>query len=574
MKRKFFVRNFMFGALPAIVVAVFLGAMALYQTFDRTREEILKTQAQTLNQMKDSMDVMFSDADAQSLNYSAYPYITGRLKELLQNGYQDMEHVDINNMLKPFLDSFVNTKPYLHSVYLYLDNPSGNFFASGVGLANAANHRDTEWMEEINDPRETRIQWIQARTTSTYQKSAYDTRVLTLYKRIYYTGHYSPEGTLLLNVKMDYLEKMMKSGLAFEGQSLFITNRDEILVQVGEGYCWTELSDSDKNRYYIEEKESPGYDLKLVSMVPKSAVYHNASGMIVLVTAAIFLSLFLGLCTAWMTTSHNARSVHQMVGIFEAAENGEQLPEISPRANDAYGYIMQNVVKNFLEKNYLQMQLAEKKYKLDSMYFSFLQSQLNPHFLFNTLKNIFWKTVRLTGGQNDASRMIDLLTVLLHYALVNPDKFVTVSEEVKMTGCYLEIQQLRFNSGINVTWDCDSGVEEERIIKFILQPLVENSISHGLEGRQEKGRLTITVKRMGEKLFICVADNGSGFTAERLAEIRKRLAEEEPPVKGIGLYNLNKRLILTYGQDAALQIESEMERGTNIFFYIPARDKK
>lgn len=574
MKRKFFIRNFLYGALPAIVVAVLLGTMALYQTIARTREDILKAQTQTLKQMKDNMDVIFSDADAQSLNYSAYPFITGRLKELLQNGYQDMEHVDINHMLKPFLDSFVNTKPYLHSVYLYLDNPSGNFFASGVGLANAANHRDTEWMEQISDPKETRTQWIQTRTTSAYQKSVYSTTVLTLYKRIYYTGHYSPEGTLLLNVKMDYLKKMMKSGLAFEGQSIIITNQDEILAQVGENYGWTELSGSDREFYYIEEEEIPGYDLKLISMVPQNAVYHNTSGMIELVAAGIFFSLLLGLCTAWLTTSHNARSVRQVISIFETAEKGEPLPEISQRSNDAYSYIMQNVVKSFLERNYLQMQLTEKKYKLDSMYFSFLQSQLNPHFLFNTLKNIFWKTVRLTGGQNDASRMIDLLTMLLHYALVNPDKFVAVSEEIKMTNCYLEIQQLRFNAGISVTWDCDSDAEEERIIKFILQPLVENSISHGLERKQGERQLKIAVKRKKETLFVCVTDNGSGFTAERLAEIREQLAKEEAPVKGVGLYNLNKRLILTYGQEASLQIESEPERETRIYFRIPMQVKK
>ena len=111
------------------------------------------------------------------------------------------------------------------------------------------------------------------------------------------------------------------------------------------------------------------------------------------------------------------------------------------------------------------------------MYYYFLQSQLNPHFLFNTLKNIFWKTVRLTGSQNEASRMIDLLTTLLYYALVQPDKFVMISEEIKMTNCYLEIQQLRFDSKFKVTWKCGPEIQSMKIIKFILQLLVENIVS-------------------------------------------------------------------------------------------------
>ncbi len=93
--------------------------------------------------------------------------------------------------------------------------------------------------------------------------------------------------------------------------------------------------------------------------------------------------------TAFLTARRNAGNVQRVINIFEAAENGEKLPEVSKRVNDEYSYIIQNVVKSFLEKNYLKMQLEEKKYKLDSMYFSFLQSQINPHFLFNTLKNIF-----------------------------------------------------------------------------------------------------------------------------------------------------------------------------------------
>ncbi len=570
MKRKFFLKNFIAGSLPALVVAVLLGGRAVWMNFREARAEVNRIQERTLLQLKDNMNVMFSDADAQCLNYSAYPYIMAQLRELLNAGYQDMRHVEINNMLKPFLDSFVNTKPYLHSVYLYLDNQGGNFFASGVGVANELNHRDTLWIEEIKEQEDERKQWIESRITSAYQKSSYDERVLTLYKKIYYSGRRNPAGTLLMNIRTEYLEQLMESSLAFEGQSMVVAAGENVLIQAGENVNYFDLSAKEKEGFFIEEKEIPGYDIVLISLVPARVVYSQAAGLISLLWVAIFLSLLLGMYTAFLTARRNAGNVQRVINIFEAAENGEKLPEVSKRVNDEYSYIIQNVVKSFLEKNYLKMQLEEKKYKLDSMYFSFLQSQINPHFLFNTLKNIFWKTVRMTGGQNDASRMIDLLTTLLHYALVHPARFVTIGEEVKMTECYLEIQRLRFGPDICINWDYDSAVGEEEIIRFVLQPLVENSLSHGME-HHRGGILTISISRKEGRICFCVSDNGAGFTPERLDETRARLTSETAPVEGIGLYNLNRRLILTYGGEAGLEIESEPFKETKICFQIPVK---
>lgn len=574
MKRKFFVRNFIFVAFPAILVAVLLGAMAVYLTIDTTRDEITRNQEQKLNQIKDNLEVIFSDADAQSLNYSTYPYVIGQLKMLLENGFQNKEYLDINKMLRPFLDSSVNSKPFLHSIYLYLYNGNGNFFASGIGLANALNHRDTEWMDAIKGVDDSRKQWLEVRTTSAYQKSNYDVEVLTLYKRLYSPGVEKPVGTLLMNIRKDYLEELLNSNLEFSGQTVMIVSGDEILVQAGTTVNYPRMTEKERNSYFVTELESPGYEVKFIAMTPKGTLLGRASGLIRVVGYAIFLSLALGIWTAFLTTRHNARNVRRITDIFEAAEKGQSLPEVSDHVNDEYGYIIQNVVKNFVEKQYLCMQLAEKSFKLEGMYFYFLQSQLNPHFLFNTLKNIFWKTVRLTGGQNEASRMIDLLTTLLYYALVQPDKFVMVSEEIKMTNCYLEIQQLRFDFRFKVIWNCEPEIQSVKIIKFILQPLVENSVSHGFDQSETEGEINITVKRKGEALYFAVEDNGKGLEYDHLERIKAQLMEEDTPEEGIGLYNLNKRLTLTYGENAGLLIESEPGVYTRVSFCITADDKK
>lgn len=562
MKRKFFIRNFVLIAMPAVLVTVLLGCMAVWMGYSNAVKEIRERQNQTVERIKSNVEVILSEADAQSLNYSVSPYIMVKLKALLENGYMEKENLDIAYMLKPFIDSNVNSKPYLHSVYIYLNNDNGNFFASGLGLANGLNYNDTGWIETVEREDPSKEQWLEERRISAYLKSSYMVDVISIYRRLYGSVYTRPIGTLVLNIRKEYLENLMEGYCSYDGQIIAILREDgEVLCQTGE------LPQNDKG-FYVAEETSPGYSLVYVSYVPVGAGYQLSWKMLRLAGLFIMLASVLGMILAYLVTRRNARNVERVTSLFRLAEQGEKLPEIEKRPNDEYGYIIENVARNYVEKNYLQMQLAEKKHNLDRMYYSFLQSQLGPHFLFNTLKNIFWKSMAATGGPNDTSRMIDRLTNLLYYALVMPDKYVKVSEEIKMTRSYLEIQQMRFEYDFGTTWECDEQAERERTIKFVLQPLLDNSITHGIAGKGEKGRIEISVQKRN-RLYFSVCDNGTGFTKESLERIREELKAETPPAGGSSLYNLNRRLTLTYGEESGLVIDSVSGEGSRVAFSIP-----
>ena len=561
MKRKFFIRNFFMIAMPAVLVVSLLGCMSVWMTFDNARKSIQKDEAQAVNRIKSSMEVIFSEADAQSLNYSISPHIMVKLKSLLDNGYMGKEQMDVSYMLKPFLDSNVNSKPFLHSVYIYLNNENGNFFASGVGLANELNYSDVEWIGQAENGVDQKEVWFEDRTISAYLKSSYSVDVLTLYKRIYGSVYTRPIGAIVLNIRKDYLEEMMAGYLVYEGQSIVVTAEDgTVLCRAGAEFPAQEC--------YVASEESSGYGLSYISYVPRAAANQKSQSMMQMVGFFIGMSLLLSMLLAYMVTKRNARNVERVTLLFELAERGEQLPEITGKANDEYSYIIENVVRNYVEKSALQMQLTEKRYELDRMYFSFLQSQLGPHFLFNTLKTIFWKTIGMTGGPNDTSRMIDRLTNLLYYALVRPEKYVKVAEEIKMTGSYLEVQQMRFEYKFHTVWEFDKTVEQCETMRFVLQPLVDNSITHGFEEGNEEGEIRISIWS-DEALHFKVTDNGKGFSVERLASVRELLQGTTPPSHRKSLYNLNRRLVLTYGDDAGLQIESTPGVETSVSFSIP-----
>lgn len=572
MRRRFFLRNFLLVTLPVILVIVLLGWIAVYIINSSAKKSITDINTQTVSRIRESTELIFSEADAQSLNYSITPHVMLQLEALLENGYSDKEQMDTSYMIKTFVDSNVNSKAYIHSLYIYLDNTHNNFFASFVGLANASNFRDTAWLEQARSMPLKQKQWLELRSISSYAMTSYSTDVLSVYKRIYASNKTKPIGILVLNTQLEYLNAFYCDYLSYPEQTiLLLSSSGEILSMAGDSGLFAvrdrvDTATLDKS-YYIAREDNDAYGITYLSLMPRASLYQQSRDILRLVIAAIVTALFLGCTIAFIVTRRNTKDIRAILQLVEAAENNRELPQIKP-STDVYGYITQGIVKGFLEKAALDRQLVEKKYRLETMYFSFLQSQLNPHFLFNTLKNIFWKTIKLTGQPNEASRMIDLLSNVLYYTLVNPHRYVTLEDEIKNSKKYLEIQLMRFDDAFHVEWEVKVDPHEIKCIKFLLQPLVENSIQHGLHN-VDSGKIEIKIVQEEEWVIFSVTDNGTGFSDERLRQIRERMLREDSPVESIGLFNLNKRLILAYGESSALKISSIPRQETRIEFLIP-----
>jgi two-component system sensor histidine kinase YesM len=572
VKRTFFVHNFINITLPVLVVVILLGILVVYITMEGSRKTIETINEQTVGRIRESTELMFSEADTQSLNYTVSPRVILRFEELLRKEYTEKEYLDISYMIQGFLDSAVNSKAFLHSIYIFLETDKENFFASSVGLANRLNFRDAEWIDEIKKAPPELNRWLEIRQAGAYANSRYSTAVVSLYKRLYSSGQRKSTGVLVMNIYQDYLISFYRRYLTYPDQSILLLNNDGSVLckagALGGKQHSMDLADFKKNQFVSQEKNS-AYGITYLSLVPRSTLRLQAEKLMRLVVSAILLILSLGGGLAYFFSHRDARDLQNIIRLLDSAEKGENLPDLRP-ARDVYGYITQNIIKTFLEKNRLDRQLIEEKYRLEVMQFSLLQSQLNPHFLFNTLKNIFWKAVKLTGHPNDASRMIDLLTGVLHYTLVNRERFVTVAEEIENSRKYIGIQQMRFDYRFTVDWKVTGDPVLARCIKFILQPLIENSISHGLRDKTD-GRIVITASLEQERLSFSVTDNGHGFSPERLREIRGQLLQDTSPIEGIGLYNLNKRLILVYGSSAALTIDSVPDTETTIEFSLPIK---
>ncbi|WP_126425503.1 LytS/YhcK type 5TM receptor domain-containing protein [Brevibacillus marinus] len=195
-----------------------------------------------------------------------------------------------------------------------------------------------------------------------------------------------------------------------------------------------------------------------------------------------------------------------------------------------------------------------------------LQAQINPHFLFNTLNSI----VTLIRIDPDLARhvTIQLGTFIRLNLKATSSQLVPIRQELNHLFAYLEIIKIRFADQFTVNCDVEAGIDHVLIPPATLQPLVENSIQHGLKGTTQNGRIDIYIQQIGDRVQVVIQDNGTGIPHDLLGEIGAEPVKSEEG-NGIGVYNVNQRLISLFGSESRLQIKNREEGGCQISFSIP-----
>lgn len=197
-----------------------------------------------------------------------------------------------------------------------------------------------------------------------------------------------------------------------------------------------------------------------------------------------------------------------------------------------------------------------------------LQSQINPHFLYNTLDSIIW----MVEGErnNDAVYMISQLAKLFRISLSKGKTVITLKDEMLHAVSYLNIQKVRYKDSFSVEYDIDSQLENMCTVKLILQPILENAIYYGMDGMDGDGLITIRVKSMQKDILITIEDNGIGMPAEVADNLLTDKNREHAKGSGVGLINVDNRIKIMFGEKYGLKIDSEPDEGTRVYIRIPA----
>ena len=204
-----------------------------------------------------------------------------------------------------------------------------------------------------------------------------------------------------------------------------------------------------------------------------------------------------------------------------------------------------------------------------------LQAQINPHFLYNTLDAIVWKAE--AGEKDEVIHLTSALSDFFRISLSSGADWIPISQEKKHIEGYLKIQQTRYRDILDYEIDIPDEIGDFYVLKLLLQPLVENSLYHGIKTKRGGGTISVSGRREGDSLFFVVKDTGLGMTPEQLSDLKERMRKGQPSVSegggGFGLVNVNMRIRLYYNLSDDLSIESGPD-GTSVSFRVPLRTRE
>lgn len=587
IKMDTFKKNLLLFLVPLLIPLLTLGAFAIVITRHYIQDEINKNNFKILQQTQTNLELIFDELDSLNLNLGINPEIVIALKKIFDTPESRINYEQYR-FLKIFINSIeapANARPYIHSIYLYFDNNQQKFLSSNKGLTALDDHNDYEWYRSYLQHKSSADNyWSEIRSLKDYQFLKEPTEVWTIYRKIYATtGFQKCIGVIALNIYTDYLldhlfQSETKADTTFlildaSNRLVFSRNPDTFsgnwLAKFGAIREQSFIVKFNRTSYAAAQIYSEKYRLRYISIIPLKTLNKIPFELQKLTLLLLAVSFGLGLLLTYYLTRKNHNQVKDIVALIDSATQGCPLPDFPASIRDEYSYITHNILRTFIEQNYLKTQLSERKYRLQFMELLALQSQINPHFLFNTLETIKWKVIQYTVQPNEAGKMIENLADILQYSLESPGKKVTVEDEISNTRNYIGIQKIRYSDKFDIIWQYDEEVKRLSIIRLVFQPLIENAIYHGIKEKDGQSLIKIKIRQKGPMVKICIIDNGVGIPKERLNRIKYNLSSDNNEGSHIGLYNTNKRLTLTYGPSAALHIRSKVNFGTVVFFQIP-----
>ena len=309
---------------------------------------------------------------------------------------------------------------------------------------------------------------------------------------------------------------------------------------------WSVIGVTDLNEMLLETEE-------LVNLYYVIAV--------LLMGVAMLLSLFL--------TDKITRPLRNLQETMKIVEHGDFEVEIADEnTQDEIGdlihtfRIMVQRIEQLIERN-TKEQKEKRKMELNA-----LQAQIQPHFLYNTLDSIIWMA---EGGNNeDVVLMTSALAKLLRKSISNKRELVTVTEELEYTRSYLIIQKMRYQGELQYSIEVEPAIADVEIAKLLVQPLVENAIYHGIKYKKGCGKIEIKANYQDKGILIQISDNGRGMTKEELAHIFDE-REIDTKKNSVGVLNVHNRIRLYYGEKYGLSFESEQNKGTIVYVYLPVQ---
>jgi len=272
-----------------------------------------------------------------------------------------------------------------------------------------------------------------------------------------------------------------------------------------------------------------------------------------------------GILTFWYISRSLMNPIEKLLRMSKRISEGDFSSRAGLSTSDEFNDLAAGMNTMSEKIELLLEQSIEEQKQMQMLEHKILQEQIKPHFLYNTLDAIIWAAE--ADNTADVVTLVESLSTFFRISLSHGIDYISVHDEIEHVRNYLIIQQIRYSDVLTYDIDVDDDLPDKKMLKLLLQPLVENSLYHGIKNTRERGEIIVSIKKDGEKLRFTVADTGIGMTKETLDELVYDINHGSGE-KGYGLYNVNRRLKLYYGLTEGIEVKSEYKKGTEVSFVL------
>ncbi|UKS28302.1 histidine kinase [Paenibacillus sp. HWE-109] len=575
----------------AILICVSLSVLGIisYQTFSSfTKKEMIKSTTSITNQVNQSLDVYLHEIK-DSLHFLA---IDQNLITILEDSITEggvYESQQDRARISILLTNIFSEKSDIRGYFIYNYDHRKQYINSAQSIDFDSPFLKKVWFDFKNSKYALQIKFYGAHKPDYYDnyRSKSDlNNVITIAANI--KDAYDPSNPNLYGVAVfDYNINKLKN--IFESiqtqldiQSFVVDDGKQVIYQSDPTLLLTE-SDmeslfQDTSGYWIRTVNGTNMLIaystssvtgwKTVSMLPftqfnkKLSVIRDTT--LVLLTIMIVITIAL----ASIITIRTTQPILKLVAFMKEVGTGKLDIRIDRQTEYEEIMVLNRGINNMLDKmkeliaDSIKQQLLQKEAE-----YSALQAKMNPHFLYNTLQSI--SSLSILGRNQDIELVTHSLREMLHYSLYQMNDMVQIKDEIRSVENYLRIQNIRYAGRLQSVIQADDDVLEYPINKFILQPIFENSLYHGLESKEGTWMINLLIQNETDHIRIVVKDNGIGITEQRLSIINQELYSAASSTSRIGLMSIANRLALRFSSQSKLKIESEWGQGTTITLIIP-----
>lgn len=568
---KLFLQNFLYiGGIMMLFFLVF--AITTYKQsydillneFSASSEHQLEITANTVDTHLKDMRYIIATLDKNSLAQAFFAY---QDPERLHEGFEDR--------LQESLQSYINSHSSIDSIYLY----SGltDTIITDSTMIRSSQLQDNSWMEYLTQETNSGSILLLHRA-----KDDFYPYILTLMKPMEINGY---KAAIVLNLnlsKVSYLTNVSSDPyqeiylVSDEKQVLYRYYQQELLeplenfpklsgLQDTKALSSTVITDS-SDSYILTQIHSQHYPWYYVT-ITNLEMYTNQLASNNAFLTLLFLALFLAaLLISFLFSVRSTKPIHKLLILLKDPHNAISN---DPLAKNEIHYISEQIISYAQQNKELSDELTKRLNLLNETKLLALQSQINPHFLFNTLNMIHTYECEELGYRHKLPELTLSLSRLLRYAFQSTD-LVTLDTELNFTKMYLSLMQKRYNNRFQIIYCMEPETLEIRVPKLFIQPIIENSIFHGLAKKPTAdGVLTLSSGWKDGKCMITVHDNGVGMDLQTLEALRSIADEEIPQNSSVGLRNVIVRMKLLYGEEFTFTIDSRVGEGSTFMLWFP-----